>query len=146
MTGAAIATTILGLVDPEHLVGLHVNMVVAGPPTGEGVNPLEGLSDTEMQALNDMNHFREEETGYQAIQGTKPQTLGYALTDSPAGLAGLDRREVPHVERLRRRRRVELQQGSAAHQHHGVLGHEHDLVVGSPLLRVAAVAALRTGV
>ena len=35
-----------------------------------------------------MNHFREEETGYQAIQGTKPQTLGYGLTDSPAGLAG----------------------------------------------------------
>jgi len=32
--------------------------------------------------------FLKEETGYQRIQGTKPQTLGYALNDSPAGLAG----------------------------------------------------------
>ena len=84
----AIATTMLGLADPEHVVGLHLNMVVAGPPSGDGVNPLDGLSETELEALNDMNHFREEETGYQAIQGTKPQTLGYGLTDSPAGLAG----------------------------------------------------------
>ena len=84
----AIATTLIGVVDPEHAIGLHLNMVVAGPPGGEGVNPLEGLSDSELAALDDMNHFREEETGYQAIQGTKPQTLGYGLTDSPAGLAG----------------------------------------------------------
>jgi microsomal epoxide hydrolase len=34
-----------------------------------------------------MQHFLQEETGYQRIQGTKPQTLGYALNDSPAGLA-----------------------------------------------------------
>jgi microsomal epoxide hydrolase len=34
-----------------------------------------------------MRHWRAEETGYQWIQGTKPQTLSYGLTDSPAGLA-----------------------------------------------------------
>ncbi len=34
-----------------------------------------------------LQQFLEEETGYQRIQGTKPQTLGYALNDSPAGLA-----------------------------------------------------------
>jgi microsomal epoxide hydrolase len=34
-----------------------------------------------------MDHFRREETGYQQIQGTKPQTLAYGLNDSPAGLA-----------------------------------------------------------
>ena len=34
-----------------------------------------------------MDHFRREETGYQGIQGTKPQTLAYGLNDSPAGLA-----------------------------------------------------------
>lgn len=34
-----------------------------------------------------MDHFRREETGYQWIQGTKPQTLAYGLNDSPAGLA-----------------------------------------------------------
>jgi hypothetical protein len=34
-----------------------------------------------------MQTFLQEETGYQRIQGTKPQTLGYGLNDSPAGLA-----------------------------------------------------------
>ena len=34
-----------------------------------------------------MAGFQDNETGYQAIQGTKPQTLAYGLTDSPAGLA-----------------------------------------------------------
>jgi microsomal epoxide hydrolase len=36
--------------------------------------------------LGELNHFLKEETGYQWIQGTRPQTLAYALTDSPAGL------------------------------------------------------------
>jgi microsomal epoxide hydrolase len=35
-----------------------------------------------------MEPFQRQETGYQWIQGTKPQTLGYRLNDSPAGLAG----------------------------------------------------------
>ncbi len=35
----AIATTMIGLVDPEHVMGLHLNMVVAGPPSGEGRQP-----------------------------------------------------------------------------------------------------------
>ncbi len=83
----AIATTLLGLADPDHLIGLHVNMVIAGPPTGS-TNPMQGLTEAEMQAVADMTHFQQQETGYQAIQGTKPQTLGYGLTDSPAGLAG----------------------------------------------------------
>jgi len=37
--------------------------------------------------LEQLNHFLKEETGYQWIQGTKPQTLAFGLTDSPAGLA-----------------------------------------------------------
>ena len=37
--------------------------------------------------LDELNHFLKEETGYQWIQGTKPQTLAFGLTDSPAGLA-----------------------------------------------------------
>ena len=37
--------------------------------------------------LADLDNFRREETGYQSIQGTKPQTLAYGLNDSPAGLA-----------------------------------------------------------
>src|SRR5919204_79617 len=41
----------------------------------------------EAEFLRHLKHWLHEETGYQAIQGTKPQTLAYALTDSPAGLA-----------------------------------------------------------
>src|SRR5439155_3333421 len=44
-------------------------------------------SPEEIQYLEDLQHWLKEETGYQAIQGTKPQTLAYGLTDSPIGLA-----------------------------------------------------------
>ncbi|TDJ11416.1 MAG: epoxide hydrolase, partial [Deltaproteobacteria bacterium] len=83
----AIATTQLGLVDAEHLAGIHLNMVIAGPPAGVE-NPMEGVSPEEMEGMAEMGNFQKNETGYQQIQGTKPQTLGYGLTDSPAGLAG----------------------------------------------------------
>ncbi|MCH7709524.1 MAG: epoxide hydrolase [Myxococcales bacterium] len=83
----AIATTQLGLLDAEHLVGIHLNMVIAGPPAGVE-NPMEGVSPEEIEAMAGMGNFQKNETGYQQIQGTKPQTLGYGLTDSPAGLAG----------------------------------------------------------
>jgi microsomal epoxide hydrolase len=82
----AIATAQLGLVDADHLAGLHVNMVVAGPP--EGQDAMEGVQPEEMEGLMAMGDFVAKETGYQQIQGTKPQTLAYGLTDSPAGLAG----------------------------------------------------------
>jgi microsomal epoxide hydrolase len=82
----AIVTTLLGLEDAAHLAGIHLNMVVAVPPAGDA-NPMEGLSPAELQALGDMANFQKNETGYQQIQGTKPQTLGTGLNDSPAGLA-----------------------------------------------------------
>ncbi len=81
----AIITTLLGHVDPDHLAGIHLNMVVAGPP--KGADPAPELTPAEQQALAGLAQFQKEETGYQQIQGTKPQTLGYALNDSPAGLA-----------------------------------------------------------
>ncbi len=82
--GAVIASH-LGVVDPSHVCGVHLNMAVAGPPQGE--DPAQELSPKELEALADYGHFQTEETGYQAIQGTKPQSLGYGLNDSPAGLA-----------------------------------------------------------
>jgi microsomal epoxide hydrolase len=82
----ALVTTHLGLVDPAHVCGLHLNMVVAGPPAG-AADPMEGVTPEELRDLGDMGAFQRLETGYQQIQGTKPQTLGVALNDSPAGLA-----------------------------------------------------------
>jgi microsomal epoxide hydrolase len=80
----AIATSWLGLDDSEHCAGVHLNMVVATPPEGDD---MQGLSERETEGLTAMAEFMEEGAGYQAIQGTRPQTLGYGLNDSPAGLA-----------------------------------------------------------
>src|SRR5260370_1310741 len=82
--GAAI-TSRLGEVHRQHLYGIHINMVAVG--AAEGRRPAE-LNDAEKVFLGDLERFRRDETGYQWIQGTKPQTLAYALNDSPAGLAG----------------------------------------------------------
>ncbi len=81
----AIISSHIGAHDPSHVAGVHINMVVARPPEG---NPLEGVLPEEMSGLASMGNFRDNETGYQEIQKTRPQTLSYGLTDSPAGLAG----------------------------------------------------------
>jgi pimeloyl-ACP methyl ester carboxylesterase len=81
----AIINTQLALADPEHVAGLHLNMC-AGPAPAGG-DPNAGLSEIEVARLKVRQAFQAEETGYQQIQGTKPQTLGVALNDSPIGLA-----------------------------------------------------------
>jgi pimeloyl-ACP methyl ester carboxylesterase len=78
--GAQVATRI-GALDPEHCAAIHLNMVIADPPEEE-----VPLGDTEKADLAAMARFRREEAGYAAEQGTKPQTLGAALNDSPVGL------------------------------------------------------------
>ena len=52
-----------------------------------GTDPNEGLTDAERERVKARQVFQSEETGYQQIQGTKPQTIGIALNDSPVGLA-----------------------------------------------------------
>ncbi|MFM8302828.1 MAG: epoxide hydrolase family protein [Actinomycetota bacterium] len=80
----SIITVHLGLVDPAHLAGIHLNMVVVGgPPEGDSGE----LTAVEQQGLADMAKYFELDSGYMQIQATKPQTLGYALEDSPSGLA-----------------------------------------------------------
>ena len=71
---------------PSHVVGLHLNYLTGGPPPGED-NPTSLLSQAELAGMQKIRAFMSERSGYQAIQGTKPQTLGYSLNDSPAGLA-----------------------------------------------------------
>ena len=80
----ALVTIQLGLLDREHVCGIHLNMPLASPP--EGMDP-EALSDQEKADLAAMAEFDRDETGYQKIQGSKPQSLGVGLNDSPAGLA-----------------------------------------------------------
>jgi pimeloyl-ACP methyl ester carboxylesterase len=69
----------LGQVDPDHVVGIHVNMPVAGPAEGPDLTPAE------LHALEGYNEHRTWGTGYSKQQSTRPQTLGYGLADSPAG-------------------------------------------------------------
>jgi len=80
--GAAI-TSRIGEVHAPSLYGIHINMVAIGP--AEGRSAAE-LTPEEKVFLGNMEKFRTGETGYQWIQGTKPQTLAYGLNDSPAGL------------------------------------------------------------
>jgi microsomal epoxide hydrolase len=80
-----IISRIVALKDPQHVAGLHLNFCTAPAPTG--ATPNDGVPPNELKLMQDTNARMENERAYQQIQGTKPQTLGYALTDSPAGLA-----------------------------------------------------------
>lgn len=70
---------------PQRLIGLHSNMVIAPPPADEAIR--DSASPEELELVGARAAYMRNETGYQQIQGTKPQTLGYGLHDSPAGLA-----------------------------------------------------------
>ena len=71
---------------PEQAIGLHLNMLVGGPPPGG--DPTDGVPPEELERSQARRSFyTTAESGYSQIQGTKPQTLGYALNDSPAGQA-----------------------------------------------------------
>jgi len=82
----AVVSAHLAAQDPAHCVALHLNMVVAAPP--DPAQPLAGVAPEELADVQALGHFRDHGTGYQHIQKTKPQSLAYGLTDSPAGLAG----------------------------------------------------------
>ena len=70
---------------PERLIGLHSNMVLAGPPSDPAQR--DAVLESEAAVVEARRNYMLNEVGYQQIQGTKPQTLGYGLNDSPAGLA-----------------------------------------------------------
>ena len=69
----------LGHRHAARMIGIHLNLLaVRREPNMAGEHPVYARQ---------LAHFLHEETGYQWIQGTRPQTLAYGLTDSPAGLA-----------------------------------------------------------
>jgi len=78
----SLVTANLADLHPERVVGLHLNMVTGVRRVdGAEVTPAEGASLAEGKA------WRRTGVGYQEIQGTRPQSLGYGLVDSPVGLA-----------------------------------------------------------
>jgi pimeloyl-ACP methyl ester carboxylesterase len=67
----------------EKLAGIHLNFL----PLKQDIPFPDELTDEHRTYRTELEYWQKEETGYHAIQGTKPQTIAYALTDSPAGLA-----------------------------------------------------------
>jgi pimeloyl-ACP methyl ester carboxylesterase len=78
----ALITRELGILKPEGLVGLHVLQIFAFP-SGDPAE-MEHLSEYDREALQILSGF-ENRAGYLKIQQSRPQTLAYGLTDSPAG-------------------------------------------------------------
>ena len=77
----AYMVTRLALDRPELLCGIHLNLLaMAGTPDPAAPTPEEA------RHLDEVQHWQREERAYFSIQGTKPQTLAYGLTDSPVGL------------------------------------------------------------
>jgi pimeloyl-ACP methyl ester carboxylesterase len=81
--GSGVAT-MMALDDPDHMIGLHLTNLDIAPYTGPGSRP---LSPAEERYVAQSEAWWRAETGYKAIQSTRPQSLAYGLTDSPAGLA-----------------------------------------------------------
>jgi epoxide hydrolase len=81
--GGAV-THALGVLAPKGLAGIHLNFppFLFSPPLGPG-EP----DEQERRALDRLDTFQRLGAGYHRLQSTRPQTIGYGLTDSPAGLA-----------------------------------------------------------
>jgi pimeloyl-ACP methyl ester carboxylesterase len=77
----------LGILAPDGFVGVHLLQIFAFPSSDPALAAKEmaELSDADRQSLSGTTADFQSKAGYQKIQQTRPQTLGYGLTDSPAG-------------------------------------------------------------
>jgi len=80
--GAFVASR-LGYAYPERVAGIHLNLLTVHRDPAR----LPNSTPEEKVYLDQMKQWLKEETGYQWIHGTKPQTLAFGLADSPVGLA-----------------------------------------------------------
>jgi Epoxide hydrolase N terminus len=82
----AVVTDAMGRQAPAGLVGIHTNLLVT--MLGGGGPPPTADSAQERAAVEALATFRASGFGYFLEQATRPQTIGYALLDSPVALAG----------------------------------------------------------
>jgi pimeloyl-ACP methyl ester carboxylesterase len=88
---------------PADLLGIHTNLPATVPSdvgavlASRGAAPA-GLSEKERAAFGSLDRFNRVKSAYVAMMGTRPQTIGYSLNDSPAGLAAwmIDHDEVSY--------------------------------------------------
>ena len=71
----------MGADHADHVTAIHITLAPGAPPQGEELN------EAEQRALERVQQFQAQETGYSNVQGTKPMSLGIAQADSPAGIA-----------------------------------------------------------
>jgi len=82
--GAAV-TSRLGFAHPERMIGIHINLLMV---VGRDVAQFPDPNEEERRYLEEqLGPWTREKSAYALIQGTRPQTLAFGLTDSPAGLA-----------------------------------------------------------
>jgi pimeloyl-ACP methyl ester carboxylesterase len=79
----SVVSPLLGQVDASHVVGVHINGGLAYPSVEPG--DLEHLNDVELERLAAAERLRAVGTGYAELQGTRPQTVSFGLSDSPVG-------------------------------------------------------------
>jgi pimeloyl-ACP methyl ester carboxylesterase len=79
--GTSISTRIAQQ-DPEHVAGIHLTPPLAPPDPAT----FDDLTESERAALAAIEHSAEWDSGYSRMHATRPQTIGYSLVDSPAGL------------------------------------------------------------
>jgi len=80
----SIVSPALGRVAPEQVIGVHVN-ALANAATPSAPDDLEHLSETDRAQANTNHAWWYGRSGYATEMGTRPQTVAYALNDSPAG-------------------------------------------------------------
>ncbi|MCI0687472.1 MAG: epoxide hydrolase [Sporichthyaceae bacterium] len=81
-TGEAV-TLFMALDNPDPLLGIHLHTLLGSPY----LDPAVPLAPAEQEYVAQIERWDEAERGYSSVQSTKPQTVGYGLADSPAGLA-----------------------------------------------------------
>jgi pimeloyl-ACP methyl ester carboxylesterase len=79
----AMVTASIAQQDTTRCRGIHLNMPIVAPD----METMSSLTAQEQSALAGMQHYNEWDSGYSKQQSTRPQTLGYALADSPSGQA-----------------------------------------------------------
>jgi pimeloyl-ACP methyl ester carboxylesterase len=80
--GTSISASI-GQQDPQHVAGIHLTPPLAPPDAAT----FDDLTERERAALASLKHAAEWDSGYSREHATRPQTIGYALVDSPTALA-----------------------------------------------------------
>jgi pimeloyl-ACP methyl ester carboxylesterase len=126
--GTSVSTS-LALQHPDRLLGLHLV-----PPLVAPDRTAADLTEAERMALADLDERARTGSGYSAMHGTRPQTIGYSLLDSPAGAVRLDRGEAVGLDRSPRPPRPGTVRRSGAGQHRAVLVHRHRGVLGPAVL------------